>query len=229
MYRQELHEGCHMRSRNCLPFQSTWIHPGFQWDLYACCSIFIFLCSVLQIVVCHFVLLYLHIVLSVVFRFTVSGYPFGIFKLFLFHAFISQDSSRYCYPFDSLYRICLNCNGLITSQYVRTQNPTILFVSIILLTNVYPCAFQRLKSIQPDSSVQSVCQDLITGFQILTMSYICALKFLIHVITQMYFDFLNVDCPFFSTRHSASPVYDDLCILCRGGFKGGGARRVEKI
>jgi hypothetical protein len=37
----------------------------------------------LQIVVCPFVLFPLAIVLSVLLRYTVSDYPFGIFKLFL--------------------------------------------------------------------------------------------------------------------------------------------------
>ena len=44
---------------------------------------FSFLGCVLQIVACHFVILLLAIVLSVLLRFTGSDYPFGIFKLFL--------------------------------------------------------------------------------------------------------------------------------------------------
>ena len=46
------------------------------------CSIFSFLRSVLQMVVCPFVLFLLAIVLSVLLRYTDSVYPFGIFKLF---------------------------------------------------------------------------------------------------------------------------------------------------
>ena len=57
--------------------------PGFK--LASRCSIFSFLCSILWIVVCPFVLFRLVIVLSV-FRFTDSDYPFGIFKLFLSYA-----------------------------------------------------------------------------------------------------------------------------------------------
>ena len=53
---------------------------GFQWSL--CCSIFSFLCSVLQIIVCPFVLFLLAMVVSVL-RFMSDDYPFGIFKLFL--------------------------------------------------------------------------------------------------------------------------------------------------
>jgi hypothetical protein len=45
-------------------------------------SIFSFMCSVLQIVVCPFVVFCLAIVLSVLFRLTESDDPFGIFKLF---------------------------------------------------------------------------------------------------------------------------------------------------
>ena len=53
---------------------------GFKWCSY--CSIFSFLCKVLQIDVCVFVLFLLGIVLSVL-RFTASDDPFDIFKLFL--------------------------------------------------------------------------------------------------------------------------------------------------
>ena len=43
----------------------------------------LFLCNILQIVVCPFLCLLLTIVLSVPLRFTDSDYPIGIFKLFL--------------------------------------------------------------------------------------------------------------------------------------------------
>jgi hypothetical protein len=36
----EHHDGCLIRSRNCLPFASTWIHSRFWWD--PCCSSFQF-------------------------------------------------------------------------------------------------------------------------------------------------------------------------------------------
>ena len=55
--------------------------PGFQCG--SCCSIFSFLCDVLQVVVSPFVRFLLSIILSVLLRFTLSDYPFGIFKLFL--------------------------------------------------------------------------------------------------------------------------------------------------
>ena len=55
--------------------------PGFQWG--SCYSIFGFLCSVLQIVVCSFVLFLFAIVLSVLFSIYYSDYLFGIFNLFL--------------------------------------------------------------------------------------------------------------------------------------------------
>ena len=48
--------------------------PDFQWSNS-------FMCNILQIVVCPFVLFLLPIVLSVL-QFTDSDYPFGIFKLF---------------------------------------------------------------------------------------------------------------------------------------------------
>ena len=45
-----------------------------------CYSIFSFMCNVLQIVVCPFVLFILGIVLSVLLRFMDFDYPFGIYK-----------------------------------------------------------------------------------------------------------------------------------------------------
>ena len=64
-------------------FNSYGVHPGFQAGRLSRCSIFGFLCNVLQIVVCLFVLFDLVIVLSVVLRFTDSDYySLGIFRLF---------------------------------------------------------------------------------------------------------------------------------------------------
>jgi len=40
------------------------------------------MCSDLEIIVCHFVLILLAIALSPLLRFTASDYPFGIFELF---------------------------------------------------------------------------------------------------------------------------------------------------
>ena len=61
---------------HCIVFSSS-IY-GLAWSL--CCSIFSFLCSVLQIVVCLFVPFLLAIVLSVLLRFADSDYLVGIFK-----------------------------------------------------------------------------------------------------------------------------------------------------
>ena len=47
----------------------------------SCWSIFSFLCSVLQIIVCPFVSFRFVIILSVILRFTASDYPFGILDL----------------------------------------------------------------------------------------------------------------------------------------------------
>ena len=52
--------------------------PGVQSD--RCCSILCFMCNVLQMIVCPFVLFLLNIILSVR-QFEVSDYPLGIFKL----------------------------------------------------------------------------------------------------------------------------------------------------
>ena len=59
--------------------------PRFQWG--SCYSIFSFLCSVLQNIVCRFVPLPLAIALSDRLRFTNSDYSFGIFKLFWYRHF----------------------------------------------------------------------------------------------------------------------------------------------
>ena len=67
-------------TRTAYPFGAPELTPGFYWGL--CYSIFSFLCSVLQIIVGHFVLCLLAIVLSVIFRFMASGNTFDIFKLF---------------------------------------------------------------------------------------------------------------------------------------------------
>ena len=63
---------CHYRIRNCLPFRTTWFHPGFEWG--SSCSMFLFLCSGLLINVCPFVICHLVIELSVLLRFTGSDY-----------------------------------------------------------------------------------------------------------------------------------------------------------
>ena len=52
-------------------------NPGFQFWL----NIWVFLCRVLQITVCCFVIFFFAIVLSVLLRFTASGYTFGILDL----------------------------------------------------------------------------------------------------------------------------------------------------
>ena len=48
---QQLHDGCNMQSSN---YRNIQFIPGLQRS--SCCSIFSFLCNVLQIVVCPFVL-----------------------------------------------------------------------------------------------------------------------------------------------------------------------------
>ena len=55
-------------------------HLSFKWG--SCYSIFSFMCSILQIFVCPFVLFCFAIVLSVLLRYTDSNYAFGIFNLF---------------------------------------------------------------------------------------------------------------------------------------------------
>ena len=66
--------------RNFLYFISEAVFYFISEDYY---SIFSFMCNVLQIVVCNFVLFLFAIVVSVLLRFTDSAHPFGIFKLFL--------------------------------------------------------------------------------------------------------------------------------------------------
>ena len=61
--------------------------PSFRWG--SCYSIFSFMCSVYQIVVCPFFRFLLDIVLAVPLRFTDSDFPFGIFKLFFYEMYDS--------------------------------------------------------------------------------------------------------------------------------------------
>jgi hypothetical protein len=68
--------------RNCLPFLSTWVHPGFFW-WGSCFSILIFrvvLCRSLLVLFSFFLVPLCCLFLI---RFTDCDYPFGIFKLFL--------------------------------------------------------------------------------------------------------------------------------------------------
>ena len=65
-----------------LPSGAPAFSPGIYWGPVG--LIFGFLCSVLQIIVCSFVFLFLLvIVLRVLLRFTASHYPFGIYKHFV--------------------------------------------------------------------------------------------------------------------------------------------------
>ena len=68
------HDGCHMEKVLTLP-EHLEFTPSFKWG--SCCSIFYFLCNVLQIV----------FVVSVL-RFTASDDPFGIFKLFFRYRYL---------------------------------------------------------------------------------------------------------------------------------------------
>jgi hypothetical protein len=73
----------------------SWKHDftlGVLWG--SCYSIFSFLCSVLYIIVCPFVLFLLDIALSVR-LFTNSDYPFGTFKLFFSSCSTSDPPSCY--------------------------------------------------------------------------------------------------------------------------------------
>ena len=81
-YHRVCNQRYHQWSMNCLPFLSTWVHLRFSWG--SCYSILSFLCTILQIVVCPFVLFLFAILLCVFFiDIQDSNYPFGIFKLFL--------------------------------------------------------------------------------------------------------------------------------------------------
>jgi len=50
-----LHGGCLIRSRNCLSFASTWVHPDVWWG--TCCSSFLVFCVVFFVL--FFFVLYL--------------------------------------------------------------------------------------------------------------------------------------------------------------------------
>ena len=66
----------------------TYATLDFQWG--SCCSIFSFVCSVSQILICSFVVFY------VLLQFTASDYTFGIFKLFLWQQYARRQSISLC-------------------------------------------------------------------------------------------------------------------------------------
>jgi hypothetical protein len=78
---QSNHYGCHMLSRNSLPFRSTYVHPFFNVVFVLVFLLFFF----------FWPLCCLHS-----FRFTASGYLFGIFNLVLP---VSLDCSFLICPF----------------------------------------------------------------------------------------------------------------------------------
>ena len=67
---------------------------SFVTYYWVCCSIFSFLCNVVWITVCHFVLFLLSIVLSVFYRFPACDWPFSILKLFLRKYFKNEFTSN---------------------------------------------------------------------------------------------------------------------------------------
>ena len=69
--------GCHQWSRNLLTRPKYLSSARLQWG--SCCSIFSFMCNVIQIVVCPFSFGYC-VVCPLIYRFRLP--PFGIFKLF---------------------------------------------------------------------------------------------------------------------------------------------------
>jgi hypothetical protein len=75
-------------------FRNTEFTNGFQPGSYH--SIFSFLCSVLKIIVCHYVVFLLVIVLPVL-LFTAPGYSFGIFKLSLLMFKIKMKVGAFIY------------------------------------------------------------------------------------------------------------------------------------
>ena len=79
------HQVCNWGNKTGTTRGAETTHPsgthGFIPDFLV--GIFSFMCSVLYTFVCPFVLFHLAIVLSVLLRFAVSDYPFGVFKLFL--------------------------------------------------------------------------------------------------------------------------------------------------
>ena len=88
------------------PYRAPEFTPCFEWG--SCCSIFSFLCSVLYIIVRHFVVFLLIIVLSVFLQFTASDYPFDIFKLF----------SGFAYRYRFTYTCTYIPNYLFSFDYV---------------------------------------------------------------------------------------------------------------
>ena len=99
------HDGYQKWSENCLHFQS--ITLVFN---EVCCSILRFLCSVLQSIVCPFVLLLLAIASSVFHRLMASNYPFWYIRTCLdslLFAYITYITHLLTIGFSVIRRICI--------------------------------------------------------------------------------------------------------------------------
>ena len=108
---------------------------------FKCCSIFSFLCSDLQVLVCPFVLFLLAILLSVLLRFMDYDYHFGILKLFFIHRtqnqclciepyLTSMEKKRlyirnYLKLYMDLLNSCTCSQEEITAQYLLGQDPVL--------------------------------------------------------------------------------------------------------
>ena len=82
---------------NCSPFRSTRVHPGYLQG--SCCSIFSFLCRILLIIVCLFVLFLLTILFSVFFNIQIL--ITSLWYLLTFLMFVVRFSSTHHCRFSS--------------------------------------------------------------------------------------------------------------------------------
>ena len=102
--------GHHTRSKNCLPFQSTWFYPLVFSGVHVARSL------VFNAMFCRslFVLFLLAIVLSVLLRFTISDYPFGIFKLFFYRNVTdNQEAWKFKGNLVTWQNLCTQCAYLL--------------------------------------------------------------------------------------------------------------------
>ena len=103
------------------------LKPAFL--LGSCYLIFSFMCNVLQIVVCPFLLVFVVIVLSVLLRCTDFDYPFGICILFLNPNFLNLAYDKLFY-FRFIYVFDINENE----------------VCLIKLSTIYRCSMFTVKT-----------------------------------------------------------------------------------
>jgi hypothetical protein len=124
-----------MWSRNCLPFRCTWFHPRFL--VCSCCSIFSFLCNVLYVIVCPFVLFLLANILYVLLGLTASDYN-------ILYVLLGLTASDYNILYVLLRLTVSDYNILYVLLRLTASDYNILYVLFRLTASDYPFSIFKL-------------------------------------------------------------------------------------